>query len=124
MKKKFNFKFLAMLSIPIVGISLVIPVFAVNNIAPNRLNLCTSYDNALDNSIALGIAHDFDNSSFSGNINYGEYLKGYTNDNITKYIDIDVRNGNEVNRLPIEKLNLDTIVLKNEWEQMNTNLKM
>ena len=114
MKKKFNFKFLAMLSIPIVGISLVIPVFAVNNIATNRLNLWTTYDNALDNSIALGIAPDFDNSSFSGKINYGEYLKGFTNDNITKYIDIDVRNGNEVNRLPIEKLNLDTIVL-NEW---------
>ena len=43
---------------------------------------------------------------------------------LLKYIDIDVRNGNEVNRLPIEKLNLDTIVL-NEWMRADdTNLKM
>ena len=114
MKKNFNFKFLAMLSIPIVGISLVIPVFAVNNVAANRLNLRTTYDNALDNTIALGIAPDFDNTSHSGKINYGEYLNGFTNDNITKYISINVMDGNEVNRLPIERLNLDTIVL-NEW---------
>ena len=114
MKKKCNFKFLAMLSIPIVGISLVLPVFAAHNVAANRLYLWTSYGNALDNAIALGIAPVFDNGSFSGKINYGEYMKGFTNYNITKYIDIDVRDGSVGNRLPNEKQNLDTIVL-NEW---------
>ncbi len=114
MKRKFNFKFLAMLSIPIVGISLVVPVFTVNNITNNRLNLWTTYDNALDNSIALGFAPDFDNAGGSGKIKYGEYLNGFTNDNITQYVNIDVMDGNEVNRLPIEKLNLDTLIL-NEW---------
>ncbi|MGL5246474.1 MAG: hypothetical protein ACRC8C_02825 [Mycoplasmoidaceae bacterium] len=114
MKKKFNFKFLAMLSIPIVGISLIIPIFAINNVSNYRPNLFTSYDNALDNSIALGIAPDFDNTSFSGRLKYAEYLNGFTNDKITQYVVVDVMDGNEINRLPIEKLNVDTIVL-NEW---------
>ena len=127
MKKNFNFKFLAMLWIPIGGISLVIPVFAVNNVAANRLNLWTTYDNALDNSIALGIAPDFDNTSHSGKINYGEYLNGFTNDNITKYISINVMDGNEVNKLStisrlinedknlqIQVLNLDIRGRKNQ----------
>ena len=39
MKKHFNFRFLAMLAIPIVGISSVIPVFDVNNVAGSRLKL-------------------------------------------------------------------------------------
>ena len=69
MKKNFNCKFLGTLIIPIVGISLVIPVFAVNNIATTRLNLWTTDDNALAKSIALGIAPDIESSSFAGSIN-------------------------------------------------------
>ena len=41
-------------------------------------------------------------------------MNGFTNDNITKYISRNVMDGNQVNRLPIERLDLDTIVL-NEW---------
>ncbi|MGL5640574.1 MAG: hypothetical protein ACRDCD_02910 [Mycoplasmoidaceae bacterium] len=114
MRKRFNFKFLAMLSIPIIGISLIVPVFAVKNVSSYRVNLFTTYDNALDNSIALGIAPDYDNYSFSGRLKYAEYLDGFTNDEITEYVRVDVMDGNEINRLPIENLKVNTIIL-NEW---------
>ncbi|MGL4617035.1 MAG: hypothetical protein ACRCUM_02255 [Mycoplasmoidaceae bacterium] len=114
MKKKFNFKFLAMLSIPIVGISLIVPVFTVKSVASYRINLFTTYDNALDNSIALGIAPDYDNYSFSGRLTNAEYLDKYINYEKTEFVRVDVMDGNEINRLPIENLKVDTIVL-NEW---------
>ncbi|MGL5591172.1 MAG: hypothetical protein ACRDCF_00315 [Mycoplasmoidaceae bacterium] len=114
MKKRFNFKFLAMLSIPIVGISLIIPVFTVKSVASYRINLFTTYDNALDNSIALGIAPDYDNYSFSGRLSNAEYLNDYINYEKTQFVRVDVMDGNEINRLPIENLKADTIVL-NEW---------
>ncbi|MGL5591170.1 MAG: hypothetical protein ACRDCF_00305 [Mycoplasmoidaceae bacterium] len=111
MKKKFNFKLLSILSIGIVGVSLIVPVFMVKSVSSYRTNLFTTRDNALDNSIALGIAPDYDNYSNSGKLKYAEYLKGFTNDEITQYVNIDIKHGNELNRLPIENLKADTIIL-------------
>ncbi len=105
---------ISMLSIPLVASFSIVPIFINTNYSQSRENFFTTYDNALDNSIALGIAPDYDTSSFAGKVPYSEYLNDFVDNNITKYKNISIMDGQEVNRLPIEFLKIQTIVL-NEW---------
>ncbi|MGL4647408.1 MAG: hypothetical protein ACRCVI_01645 [Mycoplasmoidaceae bacterium] len=115
-KSKFNFKIFGMVLIPLISVSAFIPLaLNVNYSTNSKINFFTTYDNALDHAIALGIAPDYDTTSAAGRIQYAEYLNPFLeNNNITQYENVSILDGQEVNRIPIEKMKVNTIVL-NEW---------
>lgn len=97
----------------------LIPLFSLSFIfAPakgdNLINYFTTYDNALDMSLALGIAPDYDTTSTDGRVQYSNYLEKYVNNKLTQYKNIGIMDGKEVNRNGISQLESNTIVL-NEW---------
>lgn len=111
--KKFNFNLFW-----IFGIFLI-PLFSLSFIfAPakggNLVNYFTTYDNALDMSLALGIAPDYDTTSSDSKVKYSNYLEKYVNNTLTQYKNIGIMDGKEVNRNGISQLETNTIVL-NEW---------
>lgn len=111
--QKFNFHLLWIFGI------FIIPLFSLSFIfvpakGGNLVNYFTTYDNALDMSLALGIAPDYDTSSRDGKIKYSNYLEPYVNNELTQYKPIAIMDGNEVNRIAISELKTNTIVL-NEW---------
>ncbi|MEG2250006.1 MAG: hypothetical protein RSD09_00265 [Bacilli bacterium] len=75
------------------------------------INYFTTYDNALDMSLALGIAPDYDTTSSAGKIKYANYLKPYVNENMTQFKNVSIMDGGEVNRPAISELKANTIAL-------------
>lgn len=112
-KKSFKWAWIGMgvlFAVPIATVSLAF----IKSPTDNLKNYFTTYDNALDMSLALGIAPDYDTTSSGGKVNYANYLKDYTNDEITKYRNISIFDGQEINRKDISNIDVNTIVL-NEW---------
>ena len=126
MKRKSKWKLklttLSLLSIPIIGLAIFVPLYVVQELNQdkklNYFNILTTYDNAHDNMTALGYAPDFDTTSSSGRIKYASYLNGYVNDEITEYVNVKIMDGQEVDRKVIDSLTLDTVVL-NEWMKVD-----
>ncbi len=114
--KKIKWGIFSILLIPVAASAVAIPILVSDSKSTslNYFNVFTTYDNAQDNMIALGYSPDYDN--VSSGINHASYLDPYANDEITKYEDIRIMDGEEVNRKEIDRLQVDTIVL-NEWER-------
>ncbi|MEG1820614.1 MAG: hypothetical protein RR201_00020 [Malacoplasma sp.] len=111
--KKFNYNliwYFLILLIPLFSLSFVLAPAKGSDL----INYFTTYDNALDMSLALGIAPDYDTTSSAGKIKYANYLKPYVNENMTQFENVSIMDGGEVNRPAISKLKANTIAL-NEW---------
>lgn len=117
-RKNLKWYVVSLLSIPLIVTSVSVPIIVLNSM--NRkldyLNIFSTYDNAQDNLAALGYAPDYDTTSNGGRTKYSSYLEGYVNNDITKYVDIRIMDGQGVDRKAIDNLQIDTIVL-NEWEK-------
>ncbi len=111
--KMIKWGILSIVAIPVVASAVAVPIFVSNT--KSRLpysNIFTTYDNAQDHMIALGYAPDYDN--ISAGINHASYLDPYSNDELTKYVNIRIMDGDSVNRQALDQLEVDTIIV-NEW---------
>lgn len=123
--KKINLKFfkfptIGILALPIVVSAISIPIIVTNhtkNTKLNYYNLFSTFDNILDNLISLGIAADYHSLSNSGKTKYASYLTNYVNEEITKFVNIEVKTNQEIDRNAVNQLKVDTVVLNENMKK-------
>lgn len=114
MLKKTKLSLIGFVSAPIIFSSAAIPLAIIganSGFNPNYKNVFSTFDNILDNLISLGYAPDYHTLSNAGKTKYSVYLNDYVNDDITQYVNILIRNGQEVDRNAVNALQVNTVIL-------------